>query len=206
MAFDRRCLVLAAGAVLALPAAVGAQPQPARPVRVRGKIVAFAAPVLTVDGREGRRIEIRLADRTVVGAFRRIALSDIAAGSFIGTTAEPAADGRLEAREVHVFPEALRGTGEGHHSWDLSAGSTMTNGTVEAVVEGTSGRDLNIVYHGRKVAVHVPATTPIVTPIAASVVDLVPGAQVFLSAAPDAEGRLWAMRVTVEKDGVAPPM
>lgn len=206
MTLDRRSLLVSAGAMLVLPAVAEAQPQPAGPMRVRGRIVAYAAPMLTVEARDGARLAIRLADRPVVGAFRRIALSDIAAGSFIGTTAEPGADGRLEAREVHVFPEAMRGTGEGHHPWDLGAGSTMTNGTVEAVVEGTAGRDLNIVYHGRKVAVHVPATTPIVTPAPASTSDLVPGAWVFLSAARDGEGRLSATRVTVEKDGVAPPM
>ena len=206
MNFDRRCLVLAAGVMLALPAVARGQAQPPAPTRVRGKIVAFDAPMLTVEAPDGARLAIRLADRPVVGAFRRIALADIAAGSFIGTTAEPGADGRLEAREVHVFPEAMRGTGEGHHPWDLGAGSTMTNGTVEAVVEGTAGRDLNIVYHGRKVVVHVPATTPIVTPAPASTSDLVPGARVFVSAARDGEGRLSATRVTVEKDGVAPPM
>lgn len=205
MTFDRRLLLLSAAA-LALPAATRAQPAPARPMRVRGRIVAFAAPVLTVDARDGTRLDIRLGERPVVGAFRRIELSAVTPGSFIGTAAEPGADGRLEAREVHVFPENLRGTGEGHHPWDLGAGSTMTNGTVEAVVESTAGRDLNIVYHGRKVQVHVPATTPIVTPVAASASDLVPGAQVFLSVVRDGEGRLSASRVTVEKDGVAPPM
>lgn len=203
MMLDRR-------AVLSFLASLGAAPaawaQAAPPLRIRGRIVALEGPMLTVTGRDGARLEIRLADAATVGALRRMELSAIAPGSFIGTAAEPGPDGQLQALEVLVFPEALRGTGEGHYPWDLAPNSSMTNATVAAVVTKTAGRDLNLVFQGRTVVVHVPPTVPVVTPIPAARADLVPGAAVFLSATRNSEGRLTAARVTVEKDGVAPPM
>ncbi|MBN8944235.1 MAG: hypothetical protein J0H01_32310 [Rhizobiales bacterium] len=197
-------------AVLSILAVMGAAPaasaQAAPPMRIRGKIVALEGPILTVTSRDGARLEIRLAETATVGALRRMELSAIAPGSFIGTAAEPGPDGQLQALEVLVFPEALRGTGEGHYPWDLAPNSSMTNATVEAVVTKTAGRELNLVFQGRSVVVNVPPTVPVVTPIPASRADLVPGAAVFLSATRDGEGKLSAARVTVEKDGVAPPM
>ncbi|QCI69022.1 hypothetical protein E8M01_03550 [Phreatobacter stygius] len=200
---DRRTVLLALTAVAAAPAALA---QAAPPMRIRGKIVGFDGQMLTVAARDGARLEIRFADSATVGALRRMDLSAITPGSFIGTAAEPGPDGQLRALEVLVFPEAMRGTGEGHYPWDLAPNSTMTNATVEAVVTKTAGRELNLVFQGRSVAVHVPPATPIVTPIPATRADLVAGAQVFLSATRDSEGKLTAARVTVEKDGVAPPM
>ncbi|MCK8784072.1 hypothetical protein M0638_06730 [Roseomonas sp. NAR14] len=208
----RGLLTLAMAAALA-PAAPSASllvgrawAQPAPPTRLRGTIVALEGDVLTVATREGSRVAVRLAEPLAVSALRRVPLSGIAPGAFVGVAAEPGPDGGWRALEVHVFPESARGTGEGHRAWDLVPGSSMTNATVTATVAGTSGRELTMAYRGGTVTVTVPPDAPVVTPIPAGRADLVPGARVFLMATPDAEGRPSTGRITVGKDGVDPPM
>lgn len=105
-----------------------------------------------------------------------------------------------------IFPEALRGVGEGHRAWDLTPDSTMTNATVEAVVAGAAGRELALSYQGGQKRLVVPPGTPIVTlePGDASLLEA--GNHVFLSAEAGADGSLTAARITVGKDGLVPPM
>jgi hypothetical protein len=203
MRFDRRSLLVA---LMVAGAPFGALAQSAPPRRIRGRIAGLDGEVLAVDARDGGRLEIRLAEPLTVNALRRLDLSAVTRGTFIGTAAVPGGDGRLKALEVLVFPEAMRGTGEGHYPWDLVPSATMTNATVEAVVDQAVGRTLELALKDRKVTVDVPPEAPIVTFAPATRADLVPGAAVFLVAAPDKDGRLAASRVTVEKNGVAPPM
>jgi hypothetical protein len=108
--------------------------------------------------------------------------------------------------EVLVFPEAMRGTGEGHFAWDLTPSSTMTNATVDSAVQGNDGRSLTLTARGQQIRVMVPPDVPVVTLIPAAMEDLKPGAQVFLTATQGADGTLTAARVTVARDGVVPPM
>jgi hypothetical protein len=141
-----------------------------------------------------------------VSAVKTIQLSDIKPGSFVGTAATMGADGKVTATEVLVFPEAARGTGEGHYPWDLSPNSTMTNANVDSIVEGTTSRDLKLSYKGGSITVTVPANVPVVTFAPATRADLTPGKKVFLVATPSQQGAFVAQRVVVEKDGVVPPM
>jgi hypothetical protein len=82
----------------------------------------------------------------------------------------------------------------------------MTNGNIDGVTAAAVGRDLTVSYKGEKITVHVPADTPVVTFAPAEKADLKVGAPVFLSATKTPDGHLTAARVTVGKDGVAPPM
>lgn len=203
MMIDRR-LALAGLAAMVASRSVLAQAAP--PQRIRGRISALDGAVLAVTARDGALLRIRLADALTVSALRTMELSAISPSSYVGIASQPGPDGELQAVEVLVFPEAMRGAGEGHYAWDLAPNTMMTNATVEAAVASTSGRDLNLVFKGQSVKIRVPTNVPIVTFIPASRSDLVPGAAVFLAATRDAEGNLTAARITVEKDGVAPPM
>ena len=203
---------LVAGAA-ALPAAyreVRAQAAPsvpaAPPTRVRGTIAALEGNMLTVTSRDGQKMEITLTDPLTVLTVKKVELSAIAPGSYIGTATRTGADGKLTALEVLVFPEAMRGAGEGHYGWDLEPGSMMTNGTVKGAVTAAAGRDLSIGFKDSGNTVHVPPGVPIVTFAPAERADLKPGAPVFVGAAKTPEGKLTAGRVVVGKDGVAPPM
>ncbi len=109
--------------------------------------------------------------------------------------------------EVHVFPEAMRGTGEGHRPFDLAPGSTMTNGAVSARVDGVDGANLTVTYNGGQQVIVVDPKTPIVTfRSPARRADLKPGAAIVARGAKESDGSIDAARVLVGKDGLVPPL
>jgi hypothetical protein len=176
-----------------------------KPARIRGDIVSLTGDTLTVHRKSGDTVKVALKADTPVAALKNIKLQDIKPGSFVGTAATTGTDGKLTATEVLVFPEAARGTGEGHYAWDLGPKSSMTNANVDQVVQGTSGRDLKLSYKGGNNSVTVPENVPVVTFAPATRDDLKAGKQVFVVATPNGSD-FAAQRVVVEKDGVKPPM
>lgn len=195
-------LPLAAITALALIGAATAQ----TPTRVRGTIEKVGAESMTVKARDGRDLEIKLADNLNVSGVVNAPLSDIKPGSFIGAAALPQPDGTLKALEVLVFPESARGSGEGHYAWDLMPESTMTNATVADTVSSVSGPVLTLKYKDGEKKIVVPPNTPIVTFVPGDRSLLKPGTAVFFSATPQPDGKLTAARVLAGKDGVVPPM
>jgi hypothetical protein len=187
-------------------AGFAADAQTAPPTRVRGIISDLDGNTLIVRSRTDEKLPITLNDPLTVVTLKKIELSAIEPGSFIGTATRTGADGKLTAIEVLVFPVGLRGTGEGHYDWDLEPGSKMTNGTVKGAVSAASGRELTVGYKDSAVTVFVPPDVPVVTFAPATREDLKPGAPVFLAATKNAEGKWSAGRVTVGTNGVAPPM
>jgi len=202
----RTKLVVTAAATFALALSVSAFAQTAKPVRIRGTITSITADTLTVHRNSGDDAKIAITPKTPVSAFKNMKLADIKKGSFIGTAATTGVDGKLTAREVVVFPEAMRGTGEGHYAWDLGDNSTMTNANVDSVLTGTDGRNLKLSYKGGTSDVVVPENVPVVTPTSATQADLTAGKHVVVTATPGAAGAYTGLRVAVEKDGVSPPM
>lgn len=191
---------------LAMSGVALAQTPAVKPARIRGDIVSLDGDVLKVHRRSGDTVSIDVKPNLAVSAVKPMQLSDIKPGSYVGTAATTGTDGKLTATEVVVFPEAARGTGEGHYDWDLGPNSSMTNANVDTVVQGTSGRDLKLSYKGGNNTVTVPANVPIVTFTPAARTDLTAGKKVFVVATPASQGSFVAQRVVVEKDGVAPPM
>jgi hypothetical protein len=175
------------------------------PMRIRGQITAVDATSLTVKSREGETVKLAIKPDQAVSAVKNLQLTDIQKGGYIGTATRPGPNGSLEAVEVLVFPEAARGSGEGHYAWDLLPGSMMTNANVEASLDSVNGRTLKLAYKGGSKDVVVPVGTPVVTFAPASKADLLVGKKVFLTATDGAAG-LAAGRIVVEKDGVVPPM
>ena len=173
-------------------------------VRLRGKIESVSATGMRVRERGGELIDVALPADLVVNEIYAIALSDIKPGSFIGAGAVPQADGEQRAIAVTVFPEAMRGTGEGHRPFDFVPQSTMTNATVADVVSAPDGRKLQVRYNGGEKTIVVPPGTPVVTfkPTDRSL--LVPGASVSLSAQA-VNGQPTALRISVGRNGFAVP-
>ena len=177
------------------------------PTRVRGTIEGVDGDVLAVKSRSGEDVKLHLiTDAKIVGIIK-ISLADIKVGSFIGTTTVPGPDGSQNAVEVHVFPEDMRGTGEGSRPYDLRPNSTMTNATVSESVAGNDGHTLLIKYKDGEKKVLVPPETPIVTFVAGDKSEMKPGAKVIIfGAAKKDDGTLEANRVNVGRDGITPPM
>jgi hypothetical protein len=200
--------MLAAGAAMAaaVSIAAGASAQPAAPTQVRGAVQSLEGSVLTVKQASGP-VAITMDGAWTVNVLKKIDVSQIKAGSFIGTTNKDNPDGTGTSTEIHVFPPGVR-LGEGHYPWP--GGNMMTNGDVTAVVTGAKGRELTIKYNGQGGSgerhVTVPADIPIVTFTTGDRSVLKPGAQVLIFAAKGPDGALHAQGVTTGENGAAPPM
>lgn len=180
--------------------------QPPTPTRVRGTIEGVAGDVLAVKSRGGEDVKLHMTGDIRVVGVTKISLSDVKVGSFIGATTVPGPDGSQNAVEVHVFPEAMRGTGEGSRPYDLRPNSTMTNATVDQSVAGNDGHTLLIKYRGGEKKVQVSQETPVVTFVPADKSDLKLGAKVIAAIKQLPDGSFETNRVSVGRDGLTPPM
>jgi len=184
-------------------AAVFAQPAPT--MRLRGTLEKVDASSIVIKERSGEAMTLALADNLAVSEVLPVDPAAIQSGKFVGTAAMPGSDGSLAALEVLVFPEAARGTAEGHSAWDLQPGSTMTNATVIAVTPGTRGRSMRLRYKDGEKTIFVPDGIPVVTLQPGDRSLLVPGARVLVTAQ-NRDGKPTALRITAGRNGFAPPM
>jgi len=189
---------------LALLATV-ALAQNAPTMRLRGTIEKVEPTTIVLKERSGETMTLALADNVTLTEVLPVDPATIQSGVFVGTAALPGADGALSALEVLVFPEAMRGTGEGHSQWDLQPGSTMTNATVTALVPGAKGRTMTLRYKDGEKTIFVPDGIPVVTLQPGDRSLLVPGARVLVTAQ-NRDGKPTALRITAGRNGFAPPM
>jgi hypothetical protein len=176
-------------------------------VRVRGTIEKVEGNAFVVKSRDGRELKVVPADNALVVAIVKASPADIKQGSFVGVTGMPQADGSQRAIEVHIFPEAMRGTGEGHYAWDLRPQSTMTNANVEHAVTAVDGQTLTLKYKDGEKKIIVPPEATVVTYTTGDKSELKPGTKIFVAAAKNLpDGSLEAPRINYGKDGLTPPM
>jgi hypothetical protein len=194
--------VAAAVAFIAAATAMAQSP----PTRLRGSIAANDGKTVTIATREGTQVPVKLADNWSVMLVSPVTMADIKENSFVGIASMKGPDGTLNALEVLVFPEAARGSNEGHYPWDLQPESMMTNATVSTVAAAPDGQTLTLKYKDGTQNIKVKPGTPIVTFAPGDKADAKVGAKVFLGATKGADGSLTAGRLLVGKDGLTPPM
>jgi hypothetical protein len=193
--------VLACALAAACCASATAQTQ-----RVRGTIEKADGNVLTVKTTEGAQAKLALADKAMIVAVVKASMADVKEGTFLGSAAMPQPDGSQKALEVHIFPEAMRGTGEGHRPYAPVPSSTMTNGAAAgATVSGVDGSTMTVRYKGGEKKIVVPPGTPIVRYEIGGPADLKPGAKfTVLAATRKPDGTFETGRINVGRDGVVP--
>jgi hypothetical protein len=201
--FTRPLIAVAMVAVSTLSALAQRAPVP---TRVRGTIESVNGDTMQVKARSGEDVKLHIASDVNVSGITRISLADIKPGSFVGATTVPGPDGGANAVEVHVFPESMRGTGEGSRPYDLKPNSSMTNATVSESVVGNDGHTLLVKYKDGEKKVFVADNTPVVTFVPGDKSDLKAGAKViaFMKQLPD--GSFETNRVSVGRNGLTPPM
>jgi hypothetical protein len=199
----RLALAVTSFALFGIASPVSAQ----ETVRLRGTIERVEGPVYIVKNRDGAEVKLTVTDNPLFVAIVKASMADIKPGMFVGSTGMAQPDGSQKAIEVHIFPESMRGTGEGHYDWDLKPKSTMTNANVEQTVAGVDGPVLSVKYKdGEKKLLVTPETT-VVTYVPGDKGDLKPGTKIFIGAAKkQADGSLQTPRITYGKDGLTPPM
>lgn len=191
---------------------------------VRGKLTSVSDSVLTLSTPAGT-VRVAVAQPIRVYARQRGDLSRVTDHSFVGVTSVSEPDGTQRATEIHVFPEELRGLGEGSRPMaSPSAGSrsTMTNGSVASsrmtngaarmtngaaqMTNGTShgaaGGTMIVDYKGGSQKITVPAGVT-VTVIAPTSVKLSPGTSVIIPAGKQPDGSLRASFVMLSDSSAA---
>lgn len=174
--------------------------------RVRGMIESINGDLLIVKKSDGRNVTMKMTANAAVTGVEKIALSDIAPGAYVGVTSVADAQGNQRATEVHLFPDSLRGAGEGTRPWDTAANSSMTNGGLDKMVESNDGRTLTVKYRGGEKQVVVTPETAVVKLVPGKRSDLHEGARIVAATARTMDGALETSRVTVGLNGVTPPM
>ena len=200
--FGSKALILAALFMMTASAAYAET----TPVRVRGTVVSLEGTKLVVHPKTGDDITVMLNDNYGVIAVVKASMADIKEGTFIGTATVTQPDSTLRSMEVVVFPDKMRGTGEGHYPWDLGSNSMMTNATVSNAVKGVEGQTITVTYKGGEKKIDVPANVPVVTIVPATKEEIKPGAIVFVPTMRQADDSLKGGAVLFGKDGVVPPM
>jgi hypothetical protein len=200
--FGRKALVFGALSILM----AGTAYADGTPVRVRGSVVSLEGTKLVVHPKEGSDITVTLNDNYAALAVVKSSMADIKEGTFIGTATATQPDSSLRSLEVVVFPDKMRGTGEGHYPWDLGSKSMMTNATVANAVKGVDGQTITVTYKGGEKKIDVPANVPVVSLMPGNKEDIKPGAMVFVPTQKQEDGSLHGGAVLFGKDGVVPPM
>lgn len=176
-------------------------------LRIRGTVESADGSVFVVKNRDGAEVKLTVVAPQLYVAIVKSTMADIKPGQFVGATGVTQPDGSQKAIEVHIFPESMRGTGEGHYDWDLRPNTKMTNANVEQTVAGVDGPVLTAKYKDGEKKIMVTPETQVVTYVIGDKADLKPGTKIFVGAATKgADGTWQTPRVTYGKDGLTPPM
>jgi hypothetical protein len=175
-------------------------------VRIRGTVERIEGPVFVVKNRDGSELKLTVTeDHPLFVAIVPGKMSDIKPGMYVGSAGMMQEDGTQKAIEVHIFPESMRGTGDGHYDWDLLPKSKMTNGNVEQAVTGVDGPLLSVKYKDGEKKLVVTPQTVIVTYEMGKREEVVPGTKIFISAAKkQADGTVQTPRITYGRNGAGP--
>jgi hypothetical protein len=175
-------------------------------IRVAGTIDRLAGDELVVAEGDAKTQNVRLSPTAKIYAVEKRRFSDIKPGEFVASGGVRGTDGKIHAVEVRIFPEALRGVGEGQRPWSVKPQGVMTNATVGTVSQTSDGSVVHVVYKGGESQYVIGPTVPILAYVPAERSLLKPGAAVLMIAEKMPDGSLSTDRVTAEKDGVKPPM
>ena len=174
-------------------------------VRVRGTVERIDGPVYVVKNRDGAELKLTVTDNPLFVVIVPSKMTDIKQGMFVGSAGMMREDGVQKAIEVHIFPESMRGTGEGHYDWDLLPKSKMTNANVEQAVTGVDGQTLSVKYKDGEKKLLVTSETVVVTYEMGKREEIQPGTRIFVAAAKkQPDGTVQTPRITYGRNGQAP--
>ena len=222
-----RKFLLTAALFVAPALAHAAAPAP----HVRGTVAAIKGDTVEIKTDDGKTEAVMLNDKTRFVGVTKSSLDQINKDSYIGTATKDVGN-KLIALEVVIFPEAMRGAGDGHYDWDplpdhtLAGGSTvsstmtngnvsvaapaggkvnssMTNGNVATAAASGGAKQLTVTYKGGEQQILVPPNVPVVMLAPGSRDALKDGAAVVVTTAKDSNT---ALNIAVGVDGAVPPM
>lgn len=187
-------------AMLALTTPVPAQQAP----RLIGTYVSVTGDDAVLEAEGGGRLNIRLSPATAFARLDRAGVADLKAGLFVGVGARPQPDGSQKAVQIVIFPESMRGTGEGHRAWGVMPEATMTNGAIAETVQSVEGGGFTLSYKGGAQKVTTPSDASILMLSLTDRSALKPGARGQVVGTKGEDGAVAATRITLWGEGVSP--
>lgn len=184
--------------VFSLAATIGVLPvlgQVEQTTRVIGTVERVDGANLVVNTSQSETA-VNVSPDATVFALVKATLADVKPGAFIGVGATPQPDDSQQAIRVVIFPESMRGLGEGHRPWDRP-GTTMTNATVDTTVTSIDGQLVTVRYKGGEKKIVIRPEAVILTYVAAERSELKPGASVTINGIVRADGAVEARRIVV---------
>jgi len=191
---------------LLAPPVLAQTPPATTAMRVAGTVDKLDGNNLTVSMKDGQAVTVVLADNAAVFGVEKRTVADIKPGDYLASGGVKGTDGKIHAVEVRIFPETLRGTGEGQRPWDAKPDGVMTNATVGTVSQSPQGGVIHVKYKDGESEFTVGPEVPVLAYVAGDRSLLKPGAAIVTVAQKKPDGTLTTGRVTAEKDGVRPPM
>jgi hypothetical protein len=193
-------------------AQASASASPRMPVRIRATVEKFDKHLVTVKTDKGDHLTLELTARTGFATVDPRKLADIKTNSYVGLTAIPGTDKKLHANRVFIFPEIMRGAGEGHFPGRQGQGSASINATITAIAAARDGVTVTLHYKSKATGkegwadIDIAQDVPIVAfqPGDASV--LKAGADTVTVLQKDDDGDLHALEIIAGRDNMKPPM
>jgi hypothetical protein len=193
-------------------AQASASAAPRMPVRIRATVEKFDNHLVTVKTDKGDHLTLELTARTGFATVDPRKLADIKPDAYVGITAIPGTDKKLHATRVFIFPDIMRGAGEGHFPGREGQGSASINGTVTAIAATTDGATLTLHYKSRATGkegwtnIDIAQSVPIVAFLPGDASVLKQGADTVTVVQKDDDGDLHALEIIAGRDNMKPPM
>lgn len=175
---------LAALAALGVLTASLAFAQSSRSPNVSGTVAGIDASSIQIE-HEGGKSSFPLAQELVVLRIRPATIADIRSNDFIASAAEPKEDGTLHSTELRIFPERLRGVGEGQRPMNDARKQVMTNATVTGPAAALGGDRVRVSFPGGEAVLVVGKDVPVTRIEEAQRSDIQPGQRVRLQGSGD---------------------
>ncbi|HLQ90627.1 MAG TPA: hypothetical protein VK148_11380 [Xanthobacteraceae bacterium] len=173
--------------------------------RVAGTIDKVEGKTLYIKSASGP-VTLTLADNALIVARVKATAADIKAGDYVASGGVPQPDGTQKAVELRIFPERMRGNGDGHRpGWPGAPNGTMTNGAVGQTVTSVDGPVLTVKYKDGEKKLVVGPSVPVQRLEISDSSELKSGAAVAAAAATkQPDGTFTAARIDVGRGDAVP--
>ena len=192
-----RSKTLLFGSFIAL-LAVPAMAQGNNAINVFGTVDKVDATSISVKSDDGGQMQtFKLAPNVLYIKQSPAKLSDIKNNDFVASAAVRKDDGKLHSTELRIFPDAMRGVGEGQRPMNDANNQTMTNATVTGTAIVGGSNNMKVKFPGGESELILDPGVPVfaITPIDKGMVKA--GAKVRVQGVKTADGAV-ANRITLQ--------
>ena len=166
-------------------------------VAVLGTVETLEASSISVNGETGAVETFKLSPNLIVVQNRPATLNDIKPNDFVASAAVRKEDGKLHSTELRIFPDVMRGVGEGQRPMNDARNQTMPNATVTGTAIVGGSNTIRVKFAGGESELVVNPGVPVIAIVPADWSQLKAGMKVRGQGAKSADGAV-ANRITLQ--------